>query len=87
MTDTISWKVFVIDSAFSKYLQGARYWPSNLLKMKPRNKTAISPLLKKGHAHTSKKDYDRKREKLALKKELESNPKIQTLPTRSETQE
>jgi len=39
--------------------------------MKPRNKTATSPLMKKGHAHKSKKDYDRKREKEKLKKEIE----------------
>ena len=41
--------------------------------MKPRNKTATSPLMKKGHAHKSKKDYDRKREKVKLKKELETS--------------
>jgi len=41
--------------------------------MKPRNKTAISPLMKKGHAHKSKKDYDRKREKAELKKAIQTS--------------
>ena len=43
--------------------------------MKPRNKTATSALMKKGHAHKSKKDYDRKREKAELKKEVETSEK------------
>ena len=38
--------------------------------MKPRNATATDPRLKKGHAHKSKKDYDRKAEKRSLKREL-----------------
>lgn len=41
--------------------------------MKPRNKTATSPLLKKGHAHRSKKDYDRKRDKVGLQKEIKQS--------------
>jgi hypothetical protein len=40
--------------------------------MKPRNKPATSPLMKKGHAHKSIKDYDRKREKLKLKSEIKN---------------
>ena len=36
--------------------------------MKPRNETATDPRLKKGHAHKSKKDYDRKQQKKDLKK-------------------
>lgn len=39
-------------------------------KPKPRNKTAIDPLLSKGHAHKSPKDYDRKREKRVLEKSI-----------------
>jgi hypothetical protein len=42
-------------------------------QIKSRNKTAISPLLKKGHAHRTSKDYNRQREKQALKKELSQN--------------
>ena len=38
--------------------------------MKPRNTTARDPRLKKGHAHKSKKDYDRKEQKKKLKEEL-----------------
>jgi hypothetical protein len=38
--------------------------------MKPRNTTATDPRLKKGHAHKSSKDYDRKREKQVPKGEL-----------------
>lgn len=39
-------------------------------KIAPRNPTATDPLLKKGHAHRSKKDYDRRLEKQKLKHEL-----------------
>jgi len=38
--------------------------------MKPRNTTATDPRLKKGHAHKSKKDYDRKQEKQKAKDAL-----------------
>ncbi len=38
--------------------------------MKLRNTTATDPRLKKGHAHKSKKDYNRKEEKQKLKDEL-----------------
>ena len=31
--------------------------------MKPKNKVAINPLLKKSHAHKSAKDYDRAKTK------------------------
>ncbi len=43
--------------------------------MKPRNKTAISPLMKKGHVHKSKKDYDRKLEKDKLREEIKASEK------------
>jgi hypothetical protein len=43
--------------------------------MKPRNTTATDPRLKKGHAHKSKKDYDRKREKKVTPDELEKQGK------------
>ncbi len=36
---------------------------------KPRNPSATDPRLKKGHAHRSKKDYDRRQEKQKLKRE------------------
>jgi len=39
-------------------------------KIKPRNKTALSPLLKKGHAHRTSKDYNRQKAKRVLKKEI-----------------
>jgi hypothetical protein len=38
--------------------------------MKSRNTTATDPRLQKGHAHKSKKDYNRKEEKKKLKEEL-----------------
>ena len=41
----------------------------------PRNPTATDPRLKKGHAHRSKKDYDRKHEKRKLRRELEKPQK------------
>jgi len=37
---------------------------------KPRNATATDPRLKKGHAHKSAKDYDRKAQKKQLKDAL-----------------
>ena len=43
--------------------------------MKPRNTIATDPRLKKGHAHKSKNDYDRKREKKVAKHELEKERK------------
>lgn len=36
--------------------------------MKPRNKP--NPVMNKGHAHKSDKDYDRKRDKKELKQEI-----------------
>lgn len=42
-----------------------------MIMTRPRNPTATDPRLKKGHAHRSKKDYDRKLEKQKLKRELE----------------
>jgi len=39
-------------------------------KIKPRNKTALSPLLKKDHAHRTSKDYNRQKAKRALKREI-----------------
>ncbi|WP_423907850.1 hypothetical protein [Candidatus Spongiihabitans sp.] len=44
-------------------------------KINPRNKIAISPLLKKGHAHQSKKDYNREKEKEKLKDALSQDYK------------
>jgi len=38
--------------------------------MKPKNTTATDPRLKKGHAHKSKKDYDRKEGKRVPKGEV-----------------
>jgi hypothetical protein len=43
--------------------------------MKPRNTTATDPRLKKGHAHKSKNDYDRKKEKKVATHELEKERK------------
>lgn len=40
---------------------------------KPRNPVARSPLMKKGHAHLSDRDYNRPREKSRLKKEQFEN--------------
>ena len=44
-------------------------------KIKPRNKIALSPLLKKGHAHQSKQDYNREKEKEKLKDALSQDYK------------
>jgi hypothetical protein len=38
--------------------------------IKPRNKNAVSPLLKKGHVHRTSKDYNRQKQKQALKQEI-----------------
>ncbi|WP_424947611.1 hypothetical protein [Candidatus Spongiihabitans sp.] len=44
-------------------------------KIKPRNKIALSPLLKKDHAHQSNKDYNRQKEKDKLKAALSHDDK------------
>lgn len=41
---------------------------------KPRNPTATDPRLKKGHAHKSRKDYDRKAQKKQLKDAVADAP-------------
>ena len=41
--------------------------------MKSRNKVATNPLLKKGHAHKSVKDYDRKKSKKQIRDELNAS--------------
>jgi len=41
---------------------------------KPRNSTATDPRLKKGHAHKSGKDYDRKVQKKQLKDAVAADP-------------
>ena len=38
---------------------------------KPRNRSATSPLLKKGHIHPSDRDYNRNREKRRLRDEVD----------------
>lgn len=43
--------------------------------IKPRNKIALSPLLKKGHVHQSDKDYNRQKEKEKLKEALSQDNK------------
>ena len=44
-------------------------------QLKPKNKAAINPILKKGHAHKSVKDYDRKKAKQETKKILDEAEK------------